>query len=97
MDFGEGDASKSNSMFRSDSPVASVADAEYDRLTDLAGAEMDETKRTVLWKQAQKVVHDNYYVAAVWQAASIYGMSRKLNWSAEFGDNFDLSGVKVSE
>lgn len=94
-DFGEGDASKVNTMFRSDSPVSLVSDPEYDRLSDLAGAEMDEAKRTVFWKQAQKVVHDKYYIAATWQAASIYGMSKKLKWGADFGDNFDLAGVKV--
>ncbi|HYG46126.1 MAG TPA: ABC transporter substrate-binding protein [Bordetella sp.] len=94
-DFGEGDASKMNSFLKSNSALSVTADPEYDRIADLAGAEMDEAKRAEYWKQAQKLVHDNYYVAAVWQAASIYGFSKKLQWDALYGDNFDLATVKV--
>lgn len=94
-DFGEGDASKMSSFLKSNSPLSITADPEYDRIADQANAEMDEAKRTALWKQAQKLVHDRYYVAAVWQAASIYGFSNKLQWEALYGDNFDLATVKV--
>jgi peptide/nickel transport system substrate-binding protein len=96
-DFGEGDASKINSFLKSNSALSVTADPEYDKLADLAGAEMDETKRTGYWKQAQKLVHDKYYVAAVWQAASIYGFSKRLQWNAVYGDNFDLATVKVNK
>lgn len=96
-DFGEGDASKMNSFLKSNSALSITADPEYDKLADLAGAEMDEAKRTEYWKQAQKLVHDKYYVAAVWQAASIYGFSKRLQWEALYGDNFDLASVKVNK
>jgi peptide/nickel transport system substrate-binding protein len=95
-DFGEGDASKMNSFLKSNSALSVTEDATYDKLADEAGAEMDETKRTELWKQAQKRIHDQYYVAAVWQAASIYGFSKKYTWDALFGENLDLAGIKVS-
>jgi peptide/nickel transport system substrate-binding protein len=94
-DFGEGDASKINSIFRPESPVSLVVDPEYNRLSDLAGAEMNETKRTAYWKQAQKLLHDKYYIAATWQAASIFGVSKKLDWAADTGENFKLAAVKV--
>jgi peptide/nickel transport system substrate-binding protein len=94
-DFGEGDASKMNSFLNSNSPLSVTADPDYDKLAMAAAAEMDEGKRTAYWKEAQKLVHDRYYVAAVWQAASIYGFSRRLQWDAPFGDNFDLATVKV--
>jgi peptide/nickel transport system substrate-binding protein len=96
-DFGEGDASKMNSFLKSNSALSVTADPEYDRIADLAGAEMDDAKRTEYWKQAQKLVHDKYYIAAVWQAASIYGFSKKLQWDALYGDNFDLATVKVPQ
>ncbi|MCY1201139.1 Periplasmic oligopeptide-binding protein [compost metagenome] len=94
-DFGEGDASKMNSFLNSNSALSITADPEYDRLAEQASAEMDEAKRTELWKQAQKLVHDRYYIAAVWQAASVYGFSKQLQWEALDGDNFDLATVKV--
>ncbi|WP_269502091.1 ABC transporter substrate-binding protein [Burkholderia sp. IMCC1007] len=95
-DFGEGDASKMNSFLNSRSPLSVTNDPEFDRLAAQAAGEMDDAKRADDWKAAQKLVHDRYYVAAVWQAASIYGFSRRLQWDARFGDNFDLATVKVS-
>ena len=95
-DFGEGDASKMNSFLNSRSPLSVTNDPEFDRLAAQAAGEMDEAKRADDWKAAQKLVHDRYYVAAVWQAASIYGFSKRLQWDARFGDNFDLATVKVS-
>nr|WP_315396925.1 ABC transporter substrate-binding protein [uncultured Duganella sp.] len=94
-DFSEGDASKINSIFRPESPISLVVDPEYNRLSDLAGAEMDPAKRTAYWQQAQKLVHDKIYIAAAWQTASIYGMSKKLDWAADTGENFKLAAVKV--
>jgi peptide/nickel transport system substrate-binding protein len=95
-DFGEGDASKMNSFLKSNSALSVTEDPTYDKLADEAGAEMDDAKRRDLWKQAQKRVHDQYYVAAVWQAASIYGFSKKYTWEANFGENLDLAGIKVA-
>ena len=96
-DFGEGDASKMNSFLKSNSALSIVNDPIYDRLVDQAAAEIDEAKRTELWKQVQKLVQDQYYIAAVWQAASIYGFSNKLDWVVgRFGENLDLAGFKLS-
>lgn len=96
-DFGEGDASKMNSFLKSNSALSVTADPTYDKLADEAGAEIDDAKRTEIWKRAQKLIHDLYYVAAVWQAASIYGFSKKLTWEpGVFGDNLDLSGIKIA-
>lgn len=94
-DFGEGDASKINSFLESSSALSVTNDAEYDRLVALAGQEIDEAKRTEIWKQVQQYVHDQYYVAAVWQASSIYGFSKTLDWTANFGENLALSEFKL--
>jgi peptide/nickel transport system substrate-binding protein len=94
-DFGEGDASKMNSFLQSTSALSVTQDKEYDRLVTLAGEEIDETKRTEIWKQVQKYVHDQYFVAAVWQASSLYGFSKKYDWEANFGENLALSEIKA--
>ncbi len=94
-DFGEGDASKMNSFLLSTSPVSVTRDPEYDKLALAANAEMDPAARTKLWKQAQQVIHDRYLIGAVWEADAIYGLSRKLEYSAHFGENLDLAGIKI--
>lgn len=94
-DFGEGDASKMNSFLQSSSALSVTQDPEYDRLVTMAGEETDEAKRTEIWKQVQKYVHDQYFVAAVWQASSLYGFSNKFDWVANFGENLALSEFKT--
>lgn len=94
-DFGEGDASKMNSFLKSNGGLSIVADPTYDRLADEAGQEMDETKRTALWKKVQSYVHDQYYIPAVWQGAAIFGFSKKFDWDGATGETLDLSGVKL--
>lgn len=94
-DFGEGDASKMNSLLQSDAAFSTIQDEKYDRLVAEAGRELDETRRTKLWKEVQKYVHDQYYIAAAWQAASLYGFSKKLTWKANFGDNLALSEISL--
>jgi peptide/nickel transport system substrate-binding protein len=94
-DFGEGDASKMNSFLLSSSPVTVAKDPEYDRLATAAGAQMDPAARTKLWKQAQQVIHDDYLVGAVWEADAIYGLSKKLEYNAQFGENLDLASIKI--
>ncbi len=96
-DFGEGDASKMNSFLQSSSALSVTQDAEYDRLVAAAGQEPDDAKRTEIWKQVQKYVHDQYFIAAVWQASSLYGFSRKLDWTANFGENLALSEFKLTQ
>lgn len=96
-DFGEGDASKMNSFLQSSSALSVTQDKEYDRLVALAAKETDEQKRTEIWKKVQQYVHDQYFIAAVWQAASIYGFSKKLDWVANFGENLALSEFKTAK
>jgi peptide/nickel transport system substrate-binding protein len=96
-DFGEGDASKMNSFLQSSSALSVTQDKEYDRLVGLAAEETDDAKRTEIWKQVQKYVHDQYFVAAVWQASSLYGFSKKLEWTANFGENLALSEFKIAK
>lgn len=94
-DFGEGDASKIDSFLQSASALSVTQDAEYDRLSAEAGQEPDDARRTEIWKEVQKYVHDQYFVAAVWQASSLYGFSTKLDWTAHFGENLALSEFKI--
>ena len=94
-DFGEGDASKMNSFLLSNSPVTVAKDADYDKLAVAAGAEMDPAARTKTWKQAQQVIHDHYLVGAVWEADAIYGLSKRLEYNAQFGENLDLASIKI--
>lgn len=94
-DFSEGDASKMNSFLQSEAVFSITHDEKYDRLVAQAGQETDEARRTELWKEVQQYVHDQYYIAAVWQASALYGVSKALDWKANFGDNLALSEFKV--
>jgi peptide/nickel transport system substrate-binding protein len=94
-DFGEDDASKMNSFLLSTSPISITRDADYDRLALAGNAEMNPAARTNIWKQAQQVIHDHYLVGAVWEAAAIYGVSRKLEYTPLFGENLDLASIKI--
>jgi peptide/nickel transport system substrate-binding protein len=94
-DFGEADASKMNSFLMSTSPISITKDADYDRLALAGNAEMDPAARTKIWKEAQQVIHDHYLVGAVWEAASIYGVSKRLDYTPEFGENLDLASIKI--
>lgn len=96
-DFGEGDASKINSFLHSSSALSITQDAEFDRLAALAGQEIDPAKRTKIFHDIQKYVHDQYFIAAIWQAAALYGFSKKFTWEANSGDTLLLHEVKVSK
>lgn len=92
-DFGEGDASKINSFLHSSSALSITQDAEFDRLASLAGQETDEAKRKAIFRDIQKYVHDQYFIAAVWEAGALYGFSKKFNWVANSGDMLMLSEI----
>ena len=94
-DVTEADASKINSFLHSSSALSVTQDAEYDRLAALAGEEVDEEKRTQIWHDIQQYVHDQYFVAAVWQASSIFGVNTKFEYKANFGDNLILSDLSL--
>lgn len=93
-DFGEGDASKIYSFLHSSSALSITQDEEFDRLAALAAQETDQDKRTAIFNEIQQYVHDQYFVAAVWQAAALYGFSDKYDWEANSGDTLLLSEVK---
>jgi peptide/nickel transport system substrate-binding protein len=84
-----------NSFLMSTSPISITKDADYDRLALAGNAEMNPAARTNIWKQAQQVIHDHYLVGAVWEAASIYGVSKKLEYTPQFGENLDLASIKL--
>lgn len=90
-DFGEGDASKMNSFLSSGAAYSITADSTYDSLVAQASQELNEARRTELWREIQKYVHDQYLVGAVWQASALYGFSKKLDWEPHFGENMNLS------
>lgn len=92
-DMTEGDASKINSFLHSTSPLSITQDPEYDRLVALAGSELNEEKRTAIWHEVTQYVHDQVYIPAVWQASSLYGVSTKFDYSANFGDNLILTDL----
>ncbi|PPC74215.1 ABC transporter substrate-binding protein [Pokkaliibacter plantistimulans] len=90
-DFGEGDASKMNSILSSGAAFSVTADATYDSLVAQAAQELDEARRTKLWHDIQTYVHDQYLVGAVWQSSALYGFSKNLDWEPRFGENMSLS------
>lgn len=94
-DMAEADASKINSFLRSSSALSITQDPEYDRLSALAGAELDDAKRTAIWHDIQHYVHDQYYVAGVWQASSLFGVNDKFDYAARFGDNLILKDLTL--
>ena len=86
-----------NSFLMSTSPISITKDADYDRLAMSANAEMNPDARNKIWKQAQQVIHDHYLVGAVWEAASIYGVSKRLEYNPQFGENLDLASIKIRQ
>ena len=96
-DFGEGDASKIYSFLHSSSALSITQDEEFDRLAALAAQETDQEKRTEIFREIQQYVHDQYFIAAVWQAAALYGFNNKYEWEANSGDTLLLSEVKFAQ
>ncbi len=94
-DFGERDASKVNSFLYSGARSSGTSSPEFDRLSAAAGQEMDPAKRTAIWKEAQRLVHDSYFIGATWEAAAIFGLSRKFDFAAEFGENLELARITL--
>jgi len=94
-DMAEADASKINSFLPSSSALSITQDPDYDRLSALAGAELDDAKRTAIWHDIQHYVHDRYYVAGVWQASSLFVVNDKCDYAARFGDNLILKDLTL--
>lgn len=94
-DYSENDASKMNAFGLSTSKIACKVPG-YDEAAGKAIVELDDAKRTALWQQAQRALNDAYVIAGTWQAASIFGVSKDIQWQANFGDNISLSDIKIA-
>ncbi|MER5389171.1 ABC transporter substrate-binding protein [Saccharopolyspora sp. NPDC002686] len=94
-DFGEEDASKLDSFIKTTATSSIARLPEYDALSDHANRTTDEAKNRELWQQAQKVIHDNYAVGAMWQADAMYGLRDGLEWKPELGEGIFLKDIKL--
>lgn len=94
-DYSEGDASKMHAFGNSNRPTALCKVPEYDDAAGKAMTELNDEKRTELWKKAQRAMKDSYMIAGTWQAASIFGARKEVKWEANFGDNISLTDIKI--
>ncbi|RVU23699.1 ABC transporter substrate-binding protein [Streptomyces antnestii] len=94
-DFGEGDASKLNSFIQSSATSSIARIKEFDDLSAEAGRTTDEKKNTELWQKAQKVIHDQYAVGAMWQPDAMYGLSDRMVWTPEMGEGITLQDIRL--
>jgi peptide/nickel transport system substrate-binding protein len=96
-DYSENDASKMHAFGNSARSTALCQVPEYDQAAAKAMIELDDEKRTALWREAQRAMNDAYMVAGSWQAASIFGARKEVRWEANFGDNIALSDIKIED
>lgn len=94
-DYSENDASKMHAFGNSDRKSALCKVPAYDEAAGKAMIELDDTKRTELWREAQRALNASYMIAGTWQAASIFGARKELKWEANFGDNISLTYIKI--
>lgn len=96
-DYGEGDASKMDSLFASSAPYSLWSREDYDDLSSRANTEMDPAVRTDLWHQAQQLVHDNFMYLAAWQTSVLYGANDRIEWESYFGDVMRIADIRRAE
>ncbi|MEO3999416.1 ABC transporter substrate-binding protein [Mesorhizobium sp. CAU 1732] len=94
-DYSENDASKMHAFGNSSRPTALCKVPGYDEAANKAMTELDDEKRTALWREAQRAMNESYMIAGTWQAASIFGARNEIKWEANFGDNISLSDIKI--
>lgn len=92
-DYSEGDASKMHAFGNSKRPTALCASPAYDEAAGQAMTELDDAKRTEFWRTAQRAWKDTYAIAGTWQAASIFGARKEIQWQAQYGDNISLTDI----
>lgn len=94
-DFSENDASKMDGFASSSRPTALCKVPGYDEAARKAMVELDDTKRTELWRTAQRALREAYTIAGTWQAASIFATRKELEFKASYGDNISLADMKI--
>lgn len=94
-DYSENDASKMHGFATVSRPSQICPVPAYDEAANKALIELDDDKRTELWRTAEKALKDNYKVAGTWQAASIFGARKEVKWEANFGDNIALTDITI--
>lgn len=95
-DFSENDASKLDGMANSSRPTTRCIVPAYDAAARDALVEVDDAKRTQLWRKAQLALRDSYTIAGAWQAASIFAGRKEIQWKPTFGDNIALADIRIT-
>lgn len=95
-DFSENDASKMDGFANSSRPTARCIVPAYDAAAREALVELDDAKRTQLWRKAQLALRDSYTIAGAWQAASIFAGRKEIQWKPTFGDNIALADIRIT-
>lgn len=94
-DYSENDASKMHAFSTSARATALCNIPGYDAAANKAMVELDDAKRTDLWREAQRALHDAYMIAGSWQAAAIFGARKEIEWKADFGENITLTDIEI--
>jgi len=95
-DFSENDASKMDGFANSSRPTTRCVVPAYDAAAREALVELDDAKRTQLWRKAQVALRDSYTIAGAWQAASIFAGRKEIQWKPTFGDNIALADIRIT-
>lgn len=95
-DFGEGVASKMDTLFLSTARQARFHLDEYDRLSRAGNIELDAAKRAQYWREAQKVVYDNYSLLGTWQTSALYGAADWISWSRPYGNIIQVQDIRLA-
>ena len=92
------DADKSFSAYYKAGGIGSSnTDAEMAGLIDKARTETDVEKRASLYHQAVKRAHDQAYFVWLLNIEDVYGMSKRLNWSARVDAKMLVHEMRVTE
>jgi len=92
------DADKSFSAYYKAGGIGSSnTDAELAGLIDKARTETDVEKRTSLYHQAVKRAYDQAYFVWLLNIEDVYGMSKRLNWSARVDAKMLVHEMRVAE
>jgi peptide/nickel transport system substrate-binding protein len=82
--FLEGDVFKLKAALHPSSPYSTFQNQEFAALIDQAEVTMDPAKRKELWSRAQEILLDEAPFIHAWQPYVIYGVSKRLNWTAPY-------------
>jgi len=92
------DADKSFSAYYKAGGIGSSnSDKELAALIDAARTETDGAKRTALYHQAVKRAHDQAYFVWLLNIEDVYGVSKRVDWSARVDAKVLVSEMKVKK